>query len=185
MKTLFVSLDLEMNQPSGRIIQVGAVLGRLDDGARLSRFSAYVNPGEPLAEDISTLCGITPATLEMAGTLEEAFELLKRWMHPFAEQRQLNPLTWGGGDADLLREQLNLQDARWPFGRRWVDVKTVFAAWQHANGQEANGGLGTSMKRVGLVFEGRKHDAADDAWNTFRMYHRLLRLMRPTDGTAP
>ena len=182
-KPYCVSLDLEMNQPSGRIIQVGAVVGDLRNAQVLSRFSAFVNPEEPLAPTISDLCGITPETLEIAGSLSEAYELLTQWLEPFSQERQLNPLTWGGGDSASLRDQLSLHDVPWIFGRRWLDVKTVYIAWQHSRGVIPVGGLAPSMKKVGLGFKGRKHDAADDALNTFVMYHRLLELMNI--GTSP
>ena len=173
-----VALDLEMNQPSGRIFQVGAAVGDLRSGQLLGRFSVYVNPLEPLEPRIQDLCGVTDEVVRLAGTLDEAYEGLRLWMAPYAEKRQLNPLTWGGDDAQTLQEQLGAPGNGWPFGRRWVDVKTVFVAWQHANEQQGQGGLATSMKKVGLVFEGRKHDAADDAVNTFRMYHRLLQRIK-------
>lgn len=177
-RPLYVALDLEFNQPSQAIIQVGAVLGNLQTGEILSRFSVFVNPQEELAPRIAELCGIVPEVLEMAGSLQDAHALLQQWLAPFKDERRLNPLTWGGGDADALRQALNLDDERWLFGRRWVDVKTVFVALQDTRGAQSTGGLAASMKKVGLVFRGRKHDAADDALNTFRMYVRLLELMR-------
>jgi inhibitor of KinA sporulation pathway (predicted exonuclease) len=175
---LYVSLDLEFNQPSQRIIQIGATLGDIHTGARLGRFSVFVNPGEPLAPEIADLCGIAPGVLETAGDLSEAYGQLQHWLKPFKDERRLNPLTWGGGDSESLRQALGLEDERWLFGRRWVDVKTVYVAYQDTQGSQTTGGLATSMKRLGLHFDGRKHDAADDAWNTFRMYRRLLELMR-------
>lgn len=178
MKPLIIALDLEFNQPSQRIIQMGAVVGDLRTKAVLSRLSVYVNPQEPLNPEISRLCGIVPEALDVAGTLADAHEQLRAWLAPFDDERQLNPLTWGGGDSMALREQIGLGDERWLFGRRWLDVKTVFTGVQHARGREAKGGLATSMKHLKLPFVGRAHDAADDAFNTFRMYCHLLDGMR-------
>lgn len=178
-----MALDLEFNQPSQRIIQVGAVIGRVDTGEVLSRFSVFVNPEEPLAEHISELCGIAPGVLETAGSLPEAYQHLTAWLAMFADERRLNPLTWGGADAHNLRDAVGLDDGSTGlFGRRWVDVKTVYTAWQDAQGQQSTGGLAPSMKRMGLAFQGRKHDAADDALNTFRMYARLLQVIRAGVG---
>lgn len=177
MKPLLVALDLEFNQPSQRIIQIGAAIGDLRTGNILSRLSLYVNPLEALNPEISKLCGITPAALDNAGSLLDAYVQLKAWLEPFREERQLNPLTWGGGDSQQLREQLALQDESWPFGRRWVDVKTVFVALQHGRGLEGTGGLARSMKHMRRPFVGRPHDALDDAVNTFRMYCALLAEM--------
>ena len=44
MKELLVSLDLELNQPSRRIIQIGAVVGNIRTGEIVSRFDSKVSP---------------------------------------------------------------------------------------------------------------------------------------------
>lgn len=182
-KPLIVSLDLEFNQPSGRIIQIGAVVGDLSTGKVLAEFSYFVNPLESLAPEIAMLCGIAPGVLELGGTLIEAYSDLLSWLAPFSKERQLNPLTWGGGDSLELKHQLGL-DERWAFGRRWVDVKTVFAAVQHARSRHPEGGLKVAMRKVNLSFIGRPHDARDDARNTFFMYHKLLDVIRSGAGAA-
>ena len=179
MKTIFTSLDLEMNQPSGRIIQIGVSVGDLITGEKLGAFDKLVSPGEALAPRIVTLCGITEQDIADKGvSLSEAYRELQEFLAPFSEVRQLNPLTWGGGDSMTLRSQAGVQDERWLFGRRWIDVKTVYTAWQHSQGREAIGGLSTSLKRMGLKFEGRPHSAEADAWNTFRMYLKLQSLLK-------
>jgi len=40
MKELLVSMDLELNQPSRRIIQIGAVIGNIRTGEIVSRFDS-------------------------------------------------------------------------------------------------------------------------------------------------
>ena len=52
------SLDLELNQPSGKIIQIGAVVGDTETGEITQRLRIYVNPGEPIAPFITELCAI-------------------------------------------------------------------------------------------------------------------------------
>jgi len=49
------SLDLEMNQPSGKIIQIGAVVGDTATGEVSHRLRIYVNPGESVAQMITDL----------------------------------------------------------------------------------------------------------------------------------
>lgn len=184
-----VALDLEMNQPSGRIIQIGAVLGELESGREVSRCAVWVNPDEPLAPAISKLVGVRQQTLESEGlALAAAYEELCLWLAPWEVERGLNPLTWGGGDSQTLAEQVAAAgvvfDGRWLFGRRWLDVKTLYTAWRHSQGLGAVGGLARSLRPLGLSFEGRKHRADDDAWNTFRAYHRLLRHLSPARPPA-
>jgi inhibitor of KinA sporulation pathway (predicted exonuclease) len=180
---LVVSLDLEFNQPSMRIIQIGAVVGSLKSSRVLSRFSCFVNPEEALSLEISKLCGISPGVLEMGPSLAEAYSEMAKWLVPF-EPRQLNPLTWGGGDSIQLQSQLGIKGAG-AFGRRWVDVKTVYVSWQIAHNEPYQGGLKASMRKMGVPFFGRPHDAVDDAHSTFLMYCELLTRMAGGRGLSP
>jgi inhibitor of KinA sporulation pathway (predicted exonuclease) len=177
-KPVYIALDLEFNQPSGRIIQLGLAAGDLSSGELLDSCSQYVNPDEPLNPDIATLCSVDSTTLAGAPPLADAFASVSQWLAQFDTRRQLNPLTWGGGDAETLRGHLNADTEQWSFGRRWVDVKTVFAAYQNSRGKSHFGGLSSSLKKVGLRFDGTAHNARDDAVNTWRMYVRLLELYR-------
>ncbi len=58
MKELLVSLDLELNQPSRRIIQIGAVIGNIRTGEFVSRFASKVSPDEELSPAIAKLAKI-------------------------------------------------------------------------------------------------------------------------------
>lgn len=175
MKTVFTSLDLEMNQPSGKIISVGAVVGNILSGEILGSMHAFVNPKEALAPFIIKLTGINQEDVDGAGTLLEAYQQL-RAMH-LSHEAFMNPITWGGGDSEMLKAQLP-SDVEWIFGRRWIDAKTLFISWRIANGQPIQSGLSKSMGKLGLAFEGQKHNAKDDAMNTFRIYRELLKLLQ-------
>lgn len=177
----FLSLDLEMSQPSGKIIEIGACIGDLSTGIVDSTFTCLVYPDETVSPYITNLTGITNTALVDAGDLHNAYGRLLRWMAqnpPVAT----NPLTWGGRDTQDLLDQLGpsygpLGECPWPFGHRWFDVKTVFQFYQISRGLIPQAGLSKALIKVGLKFEGRKHTAKDDAVNTFRMAHKLLGLM--------
>jgi inhibitor of KinA sporulation pathway (predicted exonuclease) len=177
-KTLLLALDLEMNQPSGAIIQVGAVLGDVTTGLIVDRLRAHVNAGEVLAPHIVKLTGIRQADVDAAGDLDAVFLEMLDWMQPHEHRRFMNPLTWGGGDAEQLRSQLGSPPSSWPFGRRWIDAKTLFVSMRIARGQTPQGGLSRAMREFGLAFQGRKHDACDDAFNTFRIYMAMLEMLK-------
>jgi inhibitor of KinA sporulation pathway (predicted exonuclease) len=172
-------LDLEMNQPSGRIVQIGAVVGDTATGEIVQRLRVYVNPGEPIAPFITDLCGITQEQIDKEGvTLDEAYQQLKEMHRRHTEF--INPVTWGGGDSQEVFEQIS-DDARkdWCFGRRWIDAKTLVVSQMIGKENRVySGGLSSAMKRFNLKFEGRKHDAQDDAENTWRIYYHMLYLMR-------
>lgn len=176
---IFTSLDLEMNQPSGSIISIGAVIGNITTGQIIDRFHVFVNPNEQINPGITQLTHITQRDVDNGFSLEEAYGKFKRFHENYGSF--VNCITWGGGDSQELQNQLKKNNPHftgWCFGRRWIDVKTLFVSWRLANGQQVQGGLAKAMTKVGLNFNGQKHNAQDDAENTFRMYLALLAIMK-------
>lgn len=176
---IFTSIDLEMNQNSRKIIQIGAVVGNISNGKVIDKISIYVNPNEKLASHIEELTGIRQKDVDNGLTLEEAYYKLKKWHENY--QSFINCITWGGEDTkelllQLKQENPNFED--WCFGRRCIDVKTIWVSYRLANGLPIQGGLAKSMTKVGLAFKGRKHNAADDAENAFQMYLKMLCLLK-------
>lgn len=171
-----LALDLEMNQPSGKIIQIGAAIGDLGTKEIIETLSVVVDPGEEITPFIEQLTGVTNARVRADGVplpaaAEKLFELARR------HETFMNPVTWGGGDHETLREQLGMQNDRWLFGRRWIDVKTIHVGYALTAGFSPAGGLARVMsKRYDLPFEGRIHDAGSDAANTLRLYFKMQSL---------
>jgi inhibitor of KinA sporulation pathway (predicted exonuclease) len=171
-------IDLELNQPSGKIIQIGAVIGDTNTGDITHRLKVYVNPQEPLSQFIIDLTGITQSVIDKEGiTLTEAYLQLKEFH--LRHSTFMNPLTWGGGDSQEIFDQLPVGDRiDWPFGRRWIDAKTLYVSECIAKGLPVQGGLSKVMTKYNLKFQGKKHDALDDAENTFRLYKEMLVIIR-------
>lgn len=173
----YIALDLEMNQPSGKIIQVGVCIGNIVSGEILRQQSWYVNPGETISEYITTLTGISNAHIESESySLKEAYDQLSLMAVHYGANRSL--ITWGCGDQETLREQLKIESTDpkdWHFGRRYLDVKTLYQCLMLSRNQTTQGGLAKAIAKMGLRFEGKKHDAGDDAYNTFLLFRRLLK----------
>lgn len=166
------SLDLELNQPSQKIIQIGACVGDLKTGEIFEELRLYVKIDEPLNPYIIQLTGVTEEHLATEGLeLKTAYAAMAD-MH-LRHDCLINPLTWGGGDSLELRQQLG-EVEKFCFGRRWLDIKTVFQFHQMAKDQKIQAGLAKALTRVGMAFKGRKHDALDDAINTFKLAAKLL-----------
>lgn len=180
----FIALDLEFNQPSQRIIQVGVAVGAL--GQPESEWDVrqwLLNPGEPVDERIVALTGIDDAAIAAHAvawqTMAEELGGLLQERTPF-----LNPVTWGGGDSALLLGALHEQGVAFPhFGRRWVDVKTLYMYVELARrGRPPKGGLSSALVRHGLKFQGEPHRADCDAFNTLRLFFRLLERQAALEG---
>ena len=169
---ILMSLDLELNQPCNTIIQIGITVGDTETGL-ISEIVRYdIKSDTQVTPYITDLTGITQQQVDTGIPLQEAYTDICR-LHGI-HKCFMNPLVWGSGDMELLRSQLNMDNQRWVFGRRFIDAKTVFIARQMAGGLPFAGGLRNSMKRLGLKFEGLAHRADVDAINTFRIYHKLL-----------
>jgi len=170
-----ISLDIEFEQPSQEIIQIGTVVGNLKTGDILEESCKHINIGKQISDKIKQLTNIKQIDIDNGTTLFECYEYLKS-IHTFYNCFR-NCLTWGGGDSQSLRTALNLDDETFLFGRRWIDVKTVFISLMWSYGESCKSGLSKSMARIGMNFNGRKHNAKDDAKNTFLIYRELLQIM--------
>jgi inhibitor of KinA sporulation pathway (predicted exonuclease) len=180
----FLSLDLESNQPSGTIIQVGACVGNLKSGEILEEYSAFIHTDEILSDFIIKLTSIKQKDVNNGISLVKAYECLISMFEKWNCQNRGCVLTWGGSDTQDLKNQLGLKDYNkkpepntWYFGRRWIDVKTIFVAYQCANDKKHQAGLSKALTKVGLQFKGRKHNAKFDAINTFRIFRELMKRM--------
>lgn len=170
-----ISLDIEFEQPSEEIIQVGVIVGNLKTGEILEEYCKHRNIGKPISEFIKNLTGIKQQDIDNGASIYTIYEDLKVLHKKYNCFR--NCLTWGGGDSEALRNNLRLDDEMFLFGRRWIDVKTVFISLMFSLGESHRSGLSKSMARLGLQFKGRKHNAKDDALNTFLIYRELLQII--------
>ena len=171
----FLALDLELNQPSGKIIQVGVAIG--DKNTRFEDYVVrkwYLDPQEPIGEFINNLTGITDSDIRAEAyshehVARELSELIKE------HKVFVNPVTWGGGDSVELLAEFCKNHADFPhFGRRWIDVKTWYTYLMLTRGKAASGGLASAMGYFKLHFKGPAHRADVDAANTLALFFKLL-----------
>ena len=174
-----LSLDLELNQdPSSgpKIIEIGACVGDISTGEVIESYSAFVNPRQKLLNHIIKLTSITQEQVDNGLTLEDAYLGMEALARKY--DCLTMPIVWGMGDGHALRQELPAH-IEWAFGRRELDVKAVFQAYQMAFAQKVQAGLAKAMTRLGLTFKGKKHRAIDDAINTFIIYCELIKRFHP------
>lgn len=172
--TNFVALDLEFNQPSRQLIQVGLSIGRRNQApSEYRKYQWIVNPGELLNPMIVQLTGITDEDVGSGLSLAQMAAAVTATLQAEGPHH-LNPVVWGDGDTQALREAFQAVQVPFPFGRRSIDVKTWHAFLAIAAGDSFQGGLSTVMRRYGVPFEGLAHRADVDAYNTLRLFNALL-----------
>lgn len=183
----FLSLDLEYNQPSRTIIQVGVAIGSMGQSEEEYVVKDWIiETQEQLDEKIVSLTGITQQQVNQGVRLQDCAAQLCELINQ--HDIFVNPVTWGGGDAEDLKKSFMQNSIHFPhFGRRHIDVKTLatYLSFSRASGmQSASGGLSSIMSRYKLQFVGNPHQAHHDALNTLRLFFRLLERQHTLESAA-
>lgn len=149
-----------MNQPSQKIIQIGAVALHINSEHMefSSQFTAYVNPREPLDPFIADLCGVNQETLDRAKPFHEVVNDFDEWIK---EHGCHLAIAWGG-DWHWLQDQ-----AQCTLVRKILDLKAMYSLLTSDQpAKKQSRGLRGAIEHSGLHFEGIQHDALMDAINT-------------------
>jgi len=181
----YYSLDLELNNKQDgttpKIIQVGVAISsplKTDD---IKTFSWYLDPEEEITPFITKLTGIDNQLIkEKAVPHQIVAEELGALIN--INKCFVNPVLWGGGeknDATELKDEFRERGIDFPFfGRRVIDVKTLYVFNQMVQGKTPSGGLRKSMISYGVNFIGTSHRADVDAENTLRFFFYFLNKQR-------
>jgi inhibitor of KinA sporulation pathway (predicted exonuclease) len=187
--TNYFSLDLELNNKNDgttpRIIQVGGAWGSPIRPDEIQTHSWYLNPQENITPFITQLTGITDEIIQEKSVDHKT---VAQELGDILTQNQVftNPLVWGGNnkfsDATELKDEFRERGIVFPyFGRRVIDVKTLYVFNQMVRGKTPSGGLRKSMISYGLKFQGTPHNASNDALNTLRFFFYFLERQRMFD----
>ena len=183
-----VSLDLEMNQPSRKIIEIGYTIGDTQTGEIFLKKGLIVNPKEQLAEFIVKLTHITQEMVDSGASLIDAYLELVKDCEKYGVSRQA--VVWGGGDIRTLKDQVyhadhELMPLHWQFGYTEMNIKDVVQAILKAHQAKTQGGLAKALGKFGMSFKGVKHRAIDDSVNTFLLYVELLNRLKSVTVNVP
>lgn len=170
-----VILDLEMNQPSGRIIQIGAVSLDMIRLEIVPFFNEFVNPQEPLDPYITKLTGITPDTLKRADHLREVGTAFWEKIKEHSPASGIG--AWGSDCQKFHKTSVNV-GIDVPDVLRMLNVRKVFSGIKVGHEDSIGTGLTKMLAAYGLPFEGQHHDAFDDAYMTTKLLISHIREMR-------
>jgi inhibitor of KinA sporulation pathway (predicted exonuclease) len=182
-------IDLEMNQPSHSIIQIGAVCYDTRQDKVRAVFSSNVRPGdEQISPYITELTGITQEMVDVSMPLDIVAADLSSWA---SEYGCASVIAAWGRDDHYLRSQIPADRYPW---RSQLDIKVMSSVMQSTLPGKARGGLARQLAKLGLEFTGVPHRALDDALNTvyvlreyvnaMRMRNEAVRLLRQNGGDA-
>ena len=182
----YLSIDLELNSKQDgttpRIIQVGVSVASPVMPDDIKTYSWYLDPQEKITDFISNLTGITDEIIKEKAVSHQV--VAQELGNIITENKCfVNPVLWGGGgegnDATELKDEFRERGIDFPFfGRRVIDVKTLYVFNQMVQGKTPSGGLRKSMISYGLDFIGTSHRADVDAENTLRFFFYFLNKQR-------
>lgn len=181
-----IVVDLEMNglakeykeerQFWGReVIEIGAVV--LDDSYNeIGSFKTLVKPqyNDRITPYYSNLTGITTEMVAEAPHFEEALKTFFAWCKSL--DKQVHIYQWSESDLEQIVKEVELKGIVLSNENR--QLLTDWEDFQKEYGKKLNLDNAVSLKNAamyaGVDFEGREHDALDDARNTAT----LLRIVR-------
>lgn len=180
----FISLDLELNQPSNRIIQIGAASFDTDVGM-LDSISLYVEPDEEVnwGHKLNIGCRLDellPISFRPNWEREryehkEAMELFWKWHKE--QQCGKKMIQWGRGDLKLLIGES--QGCGYPSHLRILDLKQVYRyLWQPSAHLEAQSGLSSACKSLDVRCPAPAHNALEDAISTGEVFMKMFKQLR-------
>ncbi len=181
-----IVVDLEMNglakeykeerQFWGReVIEIGAVV--LDDSYNeIGSFKTLVKPqyNDRITPYYSNLTGITTEMVAEAPHFEEALKTFFAWCKSL--DKQVHIYQWSESDLEQIVKEVELKGIVLSNENR--QLLTDWEDFQKEYGKKLNLDNAVSLKNAamyaGVDFEGREHDALDDARNTAT----LLKIVR-------
>lgn len=169
-----IVLDLEMNQPSEKIIQIGAVMCDTKRKIILSEFNEYVNPNEAIDPYITRLTGISQSMVDNKDSLHCVVSDFWAWVEECKCGKRI--ADWGG-DVDWLRDQSINVGVNIPKRINRHNLKSIFEFVRDAYGFKTKGGLSSTLYTFGMDFEGSQHNALYDARNTARLAYMFSDML--------
>lgn len=176
MKHIVVDLEMnpiKQNSParafgSNEIIEIGAVM--LDDNlTEVSSFRSYVKPqfNDGITNKIRKLTGISTEMVANAPTFETAFRMFTSWCLGTGDEIKIH--AWSDSDYIQVMKEIRMKeyeisdDEKIITADNWDDFQLKFDSRLNFERQVK---LSTALDMAGIEFEGREHDALDDARNT-------------------
>ena len=181
-----IVVDLEMNNIRRRsearkictneIIEIGASM--LDENLwEIGKFQIYVKPeyNDVIVPKISKLTGITNEMVANAPTFSVAFKQFTDWCLNIKDDVMI--YAWSNTDHSQVMKEIQLKQYKLSeeehklMEHGWTDFQNEFDI--HL-GFERQNSLKLALDMAGIDFNGRQHDALDDARNTAK----LLRVFK-------
>lgn len=178
--TLFLALDLEMEQPSDEVLSVGVCMFSGDMLVEKQN-NFYITPTHPVSKFIQELTGIRETDFDGSPRVN-CYRELSKWVVEIIEscpyyKFHREAITWGCGDVPLLRADMRKEQANFEWlSQRFIDVKTLYLMDKATSDKSLSSktSLNTAMKEMKINPRGNAHNSMWDAVNTKEVFLELM-----------
>lgn len=180
----YIAVDIEMDQPSGSIIQIGASAWDTDIGREVESFQRFIKCSPNWDYELSTgktlgdLLPFTQTHLDQHGvSKQEALVEFWRWVSSINCSKKI--VQWGGGDVRTLVEQTD-DKSLVPKRLEVIDAKQLYKTLVVLALQlPKKSSLRDAYYSVGGGYYLDKwHNAYIDALATATIYFRIFQMLR-------
>jgi DNA polymerase III epsilon subunit-like protein len=174
-----IILDLEYNQPSRAIIQIGAVEVVPQSQEIRQLYKEDVNPHEKIDPYITRLTGITQAQSEHARSLEPVLKDFWTMLH---RKSEVVLCGWGDDAPKIIKDSKKL-GLHMPVITQF-DLSVLWKLFQLVEPVKLpkSGGLKKVMAYYDIPFEGKQHNAYNDARMTAKVVLAMSEHVRELLG---
>lgn len=149
------------------IIEVGVCLLDINTLDLSAKRSLLVKPERSKVSPFCTaLTTLTQEQVDGGMTFAEACAILEREYR----SRERVWASWGIYDLTMFKKQCRAFGVRYPFSKKHLNLKRVFADY---NNRERLG-MARALEVSGLSLNGTQHRGDDDAWNIGRLLRHML-----------
>lgn len=182
----YVFIDFEMNPISRdhaserklykqEIIEIGAVMIN-ENHEEISTFKAYVKPlySQKVTRKVYELTGITDNDLFFAEGIECQLNEFVQWCIETSEN-DFVVYAWSENDllqlnAEIAMKSIQVSEQLQSIIDSWKDLQLEY---DEVVGSEKPTGLSKALESIGIMFDGKMHDALDDARNTAVLFKEV------------
>jgi 3'-5' exoribonuclease 1 len=178
----------EKNHNFNEVIEIGAV--KLDnDLNEISQFDTFIKPviNPTLSPFCLGLTHITQEQVDSAVMFADALREFHRWIVEGTEQEPIHSyslLSWGEYDKKQLNKEMTKkrpeletlsEEWKWQMFSTILDQRHTSLKHRYMDKFQIHkgAGVGATLKRLGLQFEGTQHRGIDDAINIARIFRKI------------
>lgn len=160
--------DAQFQKENSEIIEIGVSLVDFSTKSIIKSKRYLIKPKKSTVSEYCTnLTGITQDQLNKEGLdLTKASKMIRQDFNP-------TNIAWGGWGDDLtaLKKACESQNAVFPFSSSYTDIGFLYSL---SKGESKKWNLENALQNEQMNFIGKPHTGVDDAFNTARLFIKML-----------